>query len=128
MALSAILCWLSWALTLVNIDPEAGTKFGLVFFYTSLFLALGGTLSLILFYIYQRRWQGEVPLFAYVSKSFREAFVISGFLTTGLFLLGQQWLSVWTGSLLLTLFILVLSLFWSLSPRHKSLSGNSNFV
>lgn len=128
MALSAMLCWLSWGLTLVNIDPDAGTLFGLSFFYTSFFLSLGGTGSLLLFYLYQRRFQNQAPLFVYVSKSFREAFIVAGFLTLALFLLGQGWLSVWTGALLLTLFILVISLFWSLSPRQQSMSRNSNFV
>ncbi len=126
MALSAMLCWLSWGLTLINIDPTTGRAWGFAFFYFSLFLALGGTGSLLLFYIYQRRWNNDLPLFAYVSKSFREAFIVAGFLTLTLFLLGQQWLTVWTGSLLLTLFILVISLFWSLSPKSKV--NHSNFL
>ena len=131
MALSAILCWLSWGLTLINIDPEAGTKLGLAFFYASFFLAFGGTVSLILFYVYQHRFKVEAPLFTYVSKSFREAFVVSGFATLALYLLGKEWLSLWTGSLLATLFILVMSLFWSLAPRHQSAGTRpegSNFI
>ncbi len=124
MALSAILCWLSWGMTLVNIDPQAGTLFGFAFFYISFFLAVGGTGSLLLLFIYERRWKNEMPLFAYVSKSFREAFVVAGFLTTALFLIGQQWLTLWSGLLLSTIFVLVISLFWSLSPR----SGNTNHV
>lgn len=131
MALSAILCWLSWTLTLINIDPSVGNNFGLAFFYLSFFLALGGTGSLIFFYVYQRRWKNEVPLFAYVSKSFREAFVVSGFLTLALFLIGQKWFTLWSGLLLATIFVLVISLFWSLSPRPgNAVQGthNTNFI
>lgn len=131
MVLSVALCWFSWGLTLVNIDPQAGTTLGFLFFYTSFLLALGGTLSLILLFVYFRRWREQMPLFACVSKSFREAFVVAGFATVALVMLGNDWLSIWTGSLLVTAFILVISLFWSLSPRRGSSDRSSetnNFI
>ncbi|OGH64217.1 MAG: hypothetical protein A2821_03960 [Candidatus Magasanikbacteria bacterium RIFCSPHIGHO2_01_FULL_41_23] len=130
MALATLLCWLSWILVLINIDPFVANLFGLGFFYVSFFFSLIGTTALGLFFMYQHRWQNKAPLFAYVAKSFREAIFVSGFLTLAIFLQGEQWLNWWTGSLLAAGFILFLSLIMSLAPRHEARSDYSpnNFV
>lgn len=130
MALATLLCWVSWVLVLINIDPFATNSLGFGFFYISFFFALVGTFALLLFFIYKSRWQNQAPLFAYVSKSFREAILVSVFITLALFLWGEHWLGWWTGSLLATAFVLAVSLIMSLAPRneiHSDYSPN-NFV
>ncbi len=119
IALATLLCWFSFGLVLVNVDPGAATVLTFGFFYASLFLSLSGTISLILFSWYKRVWNDDAPLFTYVSKSFREANVVAAFLTTTLFLWGVGWLTWWTGSLIITAFILSISLMWSMAPRHE---------
>lgn len=130
MALATLLCWLSWILVLTNIDPFATNSLGFGFFYVSLFFALIGTFALGLFFIYQRRWQNQAPLFAYVAKGFREAILVSCFITLTIFLWGEQWLGWWTGSLLATAFVLAVSLIMSLAPRRETRVDHSptNFV
>lgn len=131
MFIATLLCWLSFGLVLVNVDPEVANVLTFGFFYASLFLSLTGTISLLLFGWYRKWWSDEVPLFAYVSKSFREGNVVAAFLTVTLFLWGVDWLSWWTGSLMATAFILTISLMWSMAPRHE-VSGNhhrtNNFI
>jgi hypothetical protein len=130
IALSTLLCWVSWILVLVNIDPFATNALGFGFFYVSLFFALVGTWAIVLFFVYKGRWQNQAPLFSYVAKSFREAIIIALFLTVALYLWGEQWLSWWTGSLLATAFVLVVSLFMSLTPRSDTPVSHShhNFI
>lgn len=120
MLLATFLCWLSFGLVLINVDPQAATWLTLGFFYASLFLSLAGTSSLVLLLVYSRVHTDDVPMFAYVSKSFREGNVLAAFISLTLFLQGMNWLSWWTGSLLLTACILTISLLWSLSPRRES--------
>lgn len=120
MALATVLCWLSWAFVLVNVDPFETNHLGFVFFYSSLFFALVGTCSIVLFFIYVKVWKTEVPLFLYVSKSFRESFLVAGFFTLTLWLLGGQLLNWLTFSLLITGFVLLISLVLSLAPRGKT--------
>lgn len=120
MLMATVLCWLSFGLMLVNVDPTAATSLMFGFFYTSLFLSLTGTFSLVLFMVYQRWHSADIPLFAYVSKSFREGNVLAAFVSVILFLRGVDWLTWWTGSLLITAFILTISLLWSLLPRRET--------
>lgn len=129
MALATLLCWVSWGLVLVNIDPFATNPGGFVFFYASLFFALVGTFALLLFFVYQGRWRNQAPLFAYVSKSFREALIVAAFITLAIFLWGKDWLGWWTGSLIATAFVLTVSLVMSFSPRpERNLDSSTNFV
>jgi len=120
MVIATLLCWFSLGLVLINVDPSVATGLLFSFFYASLFLSLTGTFSLLLFGIYNRFHAEDIPLFAYVSKSFREGNVLAAFATVTLFLWGVDWLSWWTGSLLITAFILTISLLWSLSPRRET--------
>lgn len=119
MVIATLLCWLSFGLVLVNVDPTSASVLTFGFFYASFFLSLTGTISLLLFSWYKHWWNDEAPLFAYVSKSFREGNVVAAFLTITLFLWGARWLTWWTGSLIATAFVLTVSLMWSMAPRHE---------
>lgn len=130
MVIATLLCWLSFGLVLVNVDPNSASVLTFGFFYASFFLSLTGTFSLVLFSWYKHRWNTEIPLFAYVSKSFREGNVVALFLTTTLYMWGEQWLSWWTGGLIVTAFVLTLSLLWSMAPRHEEqiVRRSNNFI
>ena len=130
MVIATVLCWLSFGMVLINVDPEAASLLTFGFFYASLFLSLAGTISLMLFSWYQYWWKDSAPLFAYVSKSFREGNVVAAFLVVTLFLRGIEWLSWWTGSLIATAFVLTISLMWSMAPRHETAPHHrsNNFI
>ena len=120
MIFATFMCWASWAFVIINVDPFTSTIFGFGFFYVSLFLALIGTCSLILFSLYRLIEKDDQPLFRYVQKSFREAVVVAAFGVGFLFLLGKDWLTLWSGLMLATIFVLTVSFSVSLKSRPQA--------
>jgi len=117
MIFATLLCWVSWGFVILNVDPFQSAALGFVFFYVSLFLALLGTVSLIVFLLYRLFASRELPLFKYVQISFRQSLLMSAFLVLFLYLQGQGYLNIWNMMLLVTIFILIIS--FTLSVRHK---------
>jgi len=118
MIFATILCWVSWFFVILNVDPFQTASFGFIFFYISLFLALFGTVSLIIFLLYKLFASRELPLFKYVQISFRQSLFMSLFFMLFIFLQGIGFLNIWNVMLLGAIFILVIS--FTLSVRHKS--------
>ncbi len=121
MTIATILCWVSWIFVIINIDPFQGGFTGFLFFYITLFSAMLGTNSLLIFAIY-KFFSGRLPMFRYVQKSFRESFIISGFVIFILFLQGMSWLTVWNFGILLLLSILVTSFLFSVQKHQRNFS------
>ena len=117
MIFATLLCWASWGFVIINVDPFESSAFGFSFFYVSMFLALIGTGSLILFSLYRLIEKDRLPLFRYVQKSFREAVIVAAFGVGFLFLRGSGWLTLWSGLILATLFVLIVS--FSISLKIK---------
>ena len=118
MILATLMCWVAWGFVIVNVDPFTASKLSFLFFYASFFLGLLGTVSVLAFFVYRLIDRGSLPLFRYVQLSFRQALVISLFATIMLYMQGKAWLSLWTGLLLLGLFVFFISL--TLSLRRVS--------
>lgn len=116
MIFATLLCWVAWGFVIINVDPFEVNALGFVFFYVSFFLALLGTISLIIFFVYRFFASRDLPLFRYVQISFRQALVISVFLVGFLYLQGRGYLNLWNGSLLGTIFVLFIS--FSLSVKR----------
>ena len=95
MAFATLLCWISWWFVIANIDPYASTASGFVFFYTSLFFALLGTMTIISFLIHKFLAKDLQPLFRHVHKSFQEGLIISSLLIVLLYLQSAGVLHVW---------------------------------
>lgn len=124
MIFATLMCWASWGFVIINVDPFETSAFGFGFFYMSLFLALIGTCSLILFFLYRLIEKDNLPLFRYVQKSFREAVLVAVFGVGFLFLQGKSWLTLWSGLILATLFVLIVS--FSISLKSRPLTDNFN--
>ncbi|HAT03984.1 MAG TPA: hypothetical protein DCS29_04410 [Candidatus Magasanikbacteria bacterium] len=118
MVFATVLCWISWVFVISNVDPFQTTMLGFVFFYASLYLALLGTISLVIFFCYKLFASRDLPLFRYVQISSRQSLFISTFLVICLYLQGQQYLNIWNALLLMAIFILFIS--FSLSVKHGS--------
>ncbi len=104
MIFGSILCWTAWGIVIVNIDPFQDTGVGFTFFYTSLFFALLGTISVFAFFIRKLFSREALPMFRYVKRSFSDSFFISVSLVVLLFLQGEAYLNWWnTGIFLLAL-------------------------
>lgn len=114
MLIATILCWVSWIFVIINIDPFEATSLSFFFFYTSLFFALVGTISLVSFSAYSLLSRVHLPMFRYVQKSFRDSLFISAFLTVLLYLQGAGLLNLWNSIFLLaTLFSFLIFLFFN---------------
>lgn len=98
-----------------------------MFFYSSFFFSVVGFFSLILFFVHKQLARIPLPMFRYVQKAFREAIVLSAFITLALYLQGKYWLNLWNGTVLILLFILYIS--YSLSVRnHKQVDTLENNI
>ena len=117
MLFATILCWVSWFFVILNVDPASSPLSGFLFFYGSLFLSILGTLSIIFFFFYRFFGAKDLPLFRYVQISFRQSLFLSLFMILALFLQGQNYLNMVTGSLLLIMFVLIIS--FNISVKHK---------
>jgi hypothetical protein len=106
MILATIMCWISWGMVIVNIDPFTTGSLGFIFFYISLFLSLLGTISIGSFFMYNHFSKRHLPMFKYVKKSFHNAVVFSGITTGLLFLQANDLLHFWN----FTIFLLVVAL------------------
>jgi len=105
----------AWAMVLFNVDPSRDSQLGLIFFYITLFFSLLGLISLINFGLYRLVTKSDYPLFRLVQKSFRNGVIGSSLILTMLFLQVLNILNIWTGVMLLILFLSIS--FFKLSTR-----------
>lgn len=118
MLFATILCWIAWGFVVLNVDPFQTVSLGFIFFYVSLGLALLGTISLVVFGGYYFFSKQDVPLFRFVQLSFRQSVLVSLFAIMALYLQGKDWLSFWNGAVLISFFLLCMSLSFSLKKTR----------
>ncbi len=125
MALTTLICWAAFVVVIFRIDPNASGTVGLMLFFTSLFFALWGTLSLFGFSARYLIFKNTVP-FRYIGTSLRQALWFAILLCLTLFLVSQELLAWWM-SLLLVMALTILEAFFlarSLEARYyKKRSG-----
>jgi len=122
MIISTLLCWLALVFVIINIDPFQANTLGFVFFYISLFLALIGTISLVIFLFYHLFGLRELPLFRYVQISFKQSLFAAVFTTVLLYLRGKGYLNIWNTMVLIGVFILFISFSLSLKSSRGASS------
>jgi len=113
MIISSVLCWAAWWVVVINIDPFQDTGLGILFFFISFFFSLLGTVSVFAFLFRRLFSRLERPMFYYVKKSFRDAFLISALSVILLFLQGKGYLRWWNIGILglLILFYFIFNFF-----------------
>ncbi len=119
MIFSTLLCWAAWVFVIVQIDPFETGPVGFVFFYVSLFFALIGTISLMIFGIYRLFGAREMPLFRHVRMSFRTAVVLSSLALVGLYLQSLSVLSLFNTLVFGTICMVIVSFDLSLTNFTK---------
>lgn len=107
MSVGALICWLAWVFVLGNIDPEQAGFFGFLFFYSSLFLALAGTFSVIGFLIKKIILKDDQVVFHHVKSTFRQGMLAAMVIVSGLILLQTRLLTWWNAVLLVLLFAMI---------------------
>jgi len=118
IALATGLLWAGWGWTIYTIDPEATNWLGFLFFYLIFLLSMTGTLALIGLFIRNRR-RPDILLHHLVSVSFRQAVLLSSFLTVLLALQGQRLVRLWNMGLTFVLVVVVELIFAIQSVRRS---------
>lgn len=125
MILATVIAWTGWSVVLVNFDPSEGGVAVFLLFYSFLFLAFLGTLSVLGLWL--RQWgskdRGLVRIRA--MESFRQAIVLSGVFIIALWLQSMRVLT-WWNVLLLIILAAVIELVTLIFRRddHKDLKIN----
>lgn len=118
---ATVICWLSWGLVLLQVDPTESGWTGLLVFYGSLFFSLLGLffLSVLVF----RRLTNKIDLeYKIVSASFRQSFFFALIVIGALFLQSKRFLT-WWNIIILALGIGILEYFF-LSYKKSSKSDH----
>ena len=105
MSLATLVCWLVWFLVVFIYNPNAAGLIGFLLFYSSLFLAVLGTFSVIGFFIRSKIIKNDDIVFRHIKRTFRQGFFFGLFITTNLILAQFRLLTWWNFILLLTLYI-----------------------
>jgi hypothetical protein len=107
MSVGAFICWLAWFFVLSSIDPTQAGFFGFLFFYTSLFLALTGTFSVMGFLVKKIILKNDEVIFHHVKSTFRQGMLVAFIIMAGLILLQTKLLAWWSAIFLILLFIII---------------------
>jgi len=107
MSLGTLICWGTWTFILFTLDPNSAGSLGILFFYFSLFLALVGTFSVIIFLIRRLIIKNDEVIFRHVKKTFRQSVIVAVLIIFALYLLQQHLLTWWNSILLVALFIVL---------------------
>ncbi len=113
--LSTFLCWLSWGVVVLYIDPEETGSLGFFLFYLALLLSLIGTLTLLGFLI--RVKLSKDPVSKKMVTSFRQAIWFSFLIIAFISFKGLGLLRWWNISLLILALIFLEMFFISYKKR-----------
>ncbi len=92
MSIATFFCWLAWVLVINYIDPTETGLLGFVFFYSSLFLAVLGTMSVLGFAVRIKIFKDEI-VYKQVGTAFRQGVMFSILVTGLLFLQSKSFLT-----------------------------------
>lgn len=107
MSLGTLLCWVAWIFVITSLAPQESGIMGLVIFYSSLFLALVGSISVLGFLIRRAKYKNDELVFRHVRHTFRQSILIGAFAICLLILRANNVLTWWTLVLLLIFFFVL---------------------
>ncbi len=110
MSLATLLCWASFIIVINTVNPFNTEFLGFVFFYSSLFLALIGTLSLLGFFL-RHLFNKNQFVSTQVIISFRQSIWLAVVIVVGLYLQGQK-LAAWWNLFILLILVVVVELYF----------------
>lgn len=107
MLVGTLICWAALGYVVHTIDPLYAGVVGFILFYSSLFLALVGTFSIIGFLLRHFILRDSGIVFRHVRKTFRQSIFLSALFVALLFLLQQELLTWWNGMALAVFYFLL---------------------
>lgn len=105
MTAATIICWLVWGAVIFFYDPGVAGAAGFILFYASLFLAMLGTFSVIVFFVRSKIIKNDEIVFRHIKRTFRQGIFFAAFVTVSLLLAQNKLLTWWNFTLLLTFYI-----------------------
>ncbi|MCX6782171.1 MAG: hypothetical protein NTW66_03600 [Candidatus Magasanikbacteria bacterium] len=105
MSLATLVCWSVWFLVVFIYNPNSAGLVGFLLFYTSLFLSVLGTFSIIGFFIRAKIIKNDDIVFRHIKRTFRQGFFFGIFVVLNLLLAQFRLLTWWNFILLLTCYI-----------------------
>lgn len=120
MTIGTAACWITWILIVFGTNPYSLGAIGLIFFYTSLFLALVGTFSVVGFLIRRATLKNDDLVFRKVKKTFRQGILSASLMLVVLMLLHVR-LFTWWLAILIALFYAILE--GIIFTRYKTNNG-----
>lgn len=115
--------WSAWGMVVTQVDPGTGGTSAFVYFFTSFFFALLGTIYL-LGYVLQTRIIGRQTVLQSVRSSTRQALLFATLLTTSLALQGWRLLT-WYNALILVALLTFIELLF-ITRERTSLARRSS--
>jgi len=107
MTASVLLCFISWVLIIVYINPNKTNLIGLSLFYLSLFFCLTGLFALIGFYVRKKIFTKNEAEFSKIEITFRQGVFLSLIFVGVLFLQSFRTLHWWNA----LIFVIVIIFF-----------------
>ena len=96
MSVATLLCWVAWFFVLFSIDPEAKSGLGFFFFYSSLWLAIVGSFSVLGFLVRRFMIHENEIIFRHVKQTFRQSIIVASVTTLTLLFLAHRLLTWWS--------------------------------
>ena len=108
--IATVFGWASWAVVINKLSPFTTPQLALSLFYTSLFIALTGTLAIIIYYI--RAWlnKGEISN-THINIALRQGVLLSAMICIGIAFQRLKVLT-WRDGLLLLFIVLLIEFYF----------------
>lgn len=106
IVIATVLGWSSWLVVVNKLSPFSTPELSLSLFYASLFIALSGTITLLIYYF--KAWMSKSKNYGvYFNMSLRQGVLLSGMICTGIVFQRLKVLTWWDSLLLLAIVLLI---------------------
>ncbi len=101
-----LLSFSAWIAIIIAVEPYQAGAVGVGLFFVSFFGTVLGSMTLFVTWIYERSL-GTASAAHHLGGAFRQAFLLSLFFVSLMFLQMKQWLTWWDGLLVLVVVLLI---------------------
>lgn len=104
--IATFLSWTSWFVVLYKLSPFSQSTLALSLFYSSLFIALAGTFTMLFYFL--RSWANKKEIYnIHLNTCLRQGILLSTMVIVGLAFQRLRVLTWWDGILLLAIVLLI---------------------
>ena len=119
MSVATLLCCVAWLFVLFSVDPTESSLPGFLFFYTSLWLTIVGSFSVLGFLVRRAIIHDDEVVFRHVKQTFRQSVIVASITILTLLFLAHQLLTWWNVILLILVGLFIEGIIFS-SRRYRN--------